>query len=473
MKNIMRFLITSALLLSGASVSFAANPDPLTFYCDNYITPFTEGGLYTPLEGGSCIYTFTPSASSTMVLSLFRGIPGSSQAIKRVGVPSAGPTTVTVIQNFYGALGPLSEGDDFFAVAYGIDDSGQFSLADNYFMFGSGSGQEPPTYSILHWKWGLPASPLTITADDKTAVYGAAIPLLTSTLSGFVNGDTPESSDVTGSPECSTSASASSPAGSYPIVCTVGTLVSAQDYIFETFVDGTLTITKAPLTVAADNKAMIAGEALPVLTATISGFMNGETLATSGVTGSASCATTATSASPAGAYPITCAVGTLTAANYSFETFNAGTITVTEAPPPPVLDTQPPVITITNPLKWGVYKRTDTVIPSATVTDASPVTITYWLNGKIINSGVALPLSNAPLISKLSVSATDSAGNAATSTLPFIVVRSTNSCLLEIIAVLSAIITDHTLPDKPTLQNLIENCRCLKIGLHRWDQDDH
>jgi hypothetical protein len=55
----------------------------------------------------------------------------------------------------------------------------------------------------------------------------------------------------------------------------------------------------------------------------------GQKLATSGVTGSASCSTTATKSSPPGTYPITCKVGTLNAANYSFAKFVNGTLTVT------------------------------------------------------------------------------------------------------------------------------------------------
>ena len=55
----------------------------------------------------------------------------------------------------------------------------------------------------------------------------------------------------------------------------------------------------------------------PPLTATISGFVNGQTLATSGVTGSPACTTTATITSPAGSYPITCSIGTLASAAYT------------------------------------------------------------------------------------------------------------------------------------------------------------
>jgi hypothetical protein len=91
----------------------------------------------------------------------------------------------------------------------------------------------------------------------------------------------------------------------------------------------TFNINDAPLTVTAKNKSRPSGTANPPLQATLSGFVLGQTLATSGVTGSASCKTTATTSSPPGKYPITCTVGTLKASHYSFAKFVAGTLTVT------------------------------------------------------------------------------------------------------------------------------------------------
>ena len=81
------------------------------------------------------------------------------------------------------------------------------------------------------------------------------------------------------------------------------------------------------LTVTADPKSRPFGQANPEFTATISGFVNGQTLATSGVSGSPSCATTATITSPAGTYPITCTIGTLASAAYTFA-FAPGVLTV-------------------------------------------------------------------------------------------------------------------------------------------------
>jgi predicted extracellular nuclease len=89
-----------------------------------------------------------------------------------------------------------------------------------------------------------------------------------------------------------------------------------------------LTVAKAPLTVTADDTSRLFGAANPPLTATLSGFVAGESLATSGVTGAAACTTTATSFSPGGGYPITCTAGTLAAANYAFAAFVPGTLTV-------------------------------------------------------------------------------------------------------------------------------------------------
>ena len=88
-----------------------------------------------------------------------------------------------------------------------------------------------------------------------------------------------------------------------------------------------VTVARAPLTVTADGASRAYGSPNPTFTTTISGFVNGETAVTAGVTGSAACATTATLTSPAGTYPITCATGSLAAINYGF-TFVAGALVV-------------------------------------------------------------------------------------------------------------------------------------------------
>ncbi len=83
---------------------------------------------------------------------------------------------------------------------------------------------------------------LTVTASNASTVQGAALPSFTYTVAGFVNGDT--SSAVTGAPVETTTATSTSPAGTYPITPTQGSL-SAANYTFN-FVSGVLTIQPQP-----------------------------------------------------------------------------------------------------------------------------------------------------------------------------------------------------------------------------------
>ncbi len=56
----------------------------------------------------------------------------------------------------------------------------------------SASGAVGPNYTISYVAGSLAitTAPLTISADNQTKVYGAALPPLTASYTGFVNGDT-------------------------------------------------------------------------------------------------------------------------------------------------------------------------------------------------------------------------------------------------------------------------------------------
>src|SRR5207244_4418274 len=125
------------------------------------------------------------------------------------------------------------------------------------------SGAANLNYSITFVKGSLEVTPasLTITADDKTKVYGAALPALTASYSGFVNGDSAASLSTPVS--LSTTATANSPVGKYDILAS-----GAADLNYSiTFVKGSLEVTPATLTITADDKTKVYGAALPVLTA--------------------------------------------------------------------------------------------------------------------------------------------------------------------------------------------------------------
>ncbi len=195
------------------------------------------------------------------------------------------------------------------------------------------SGASDPRYAFSYVAGNatVTPAPLTATASSASVVYGGgsssasirahAIPTITSTITGFVNGQT--GSVVTTQPTCTTTATASSPVGTYPTTCSGGV---APNYTFN-YVAGTLTVTPAALTITASSGSANIGGTIPAVTAAYSGFVNGDT-ATS-LTTAPTCSTTATSTSPAAVYPTTCS-GAVDP-NYTI-TYVPGTMSLTAAP---------------------------------------------------------------------------------------------------------------------------------------------
>ena len=153
----------------------------------------------------------------------------------------------------------------------------------------------------------------TVTFNDGSAILCAAVALVgnQATCDG-------SSLNVAGSPH-SVTAVYSGASGPPSFV------TSTSPSLFQT-------VAKATLVVDANDKSRDYGDPNPAFDATISGFKNSETLATSGVAGSPLCSSTATATSPVSGspYPITCALGSLTAGNYTF-TFTPGELTVAKA----------------------------------------------------------------------------------------------------------------------------------------------
>ena len=184
------------------------------------------------------------------------------------------------------------------------------------------SGAAGSNYTIVYVNSSITVTraSLTITANNLTKMYGAALPALTASYSGFVNGDTTASLTIPVS--LATTATASSPIGTYPITAAGAT---SPNYAIS-FVNGTLTVAQNVLTITANNQSKVYGAALPSLTASYSGFINGDTV--SNLTTPANLATTATAGSPAGSYSIT--ARSAASSNYTFVYVN-GSLTVTPA----------------------------------------------------------------------------------------------------------------------------------------------
>jgi hypothetical protein len=129
------------------------------------------------------------------------------------------------------------------------------------------SGAAAANYSFTYTNGAVTINkaPLTVTANNASMAVGAALPTFTASYSGFQNGQS--ASVLSGSPSLTTTATSSSPAGTYPIVAALGTL-SAQNYAFTTFVNGTLSIVASP-TVVISTSATLSGSASAGYTATI------------------------------------------------------------------------------------------------------------------------------------------------------------------------------------------------------------
>jgi hypothetical protein len=100
---------------------------------------------------------------------------------------------------------------------------------------------------------------LTVTANNAARLYGAANPTLTYAITGFVNGDT--SAVVSGTASLTTTATAASAVGPYPVTFSTRSL-TASNYTF-TYVSGTLVVynTSSPLPLWLSSSGATAGGA--------------------------------------------------------------------------------------------------------------------------------------------------------------------------------------------------------------------
>ncbi len=204
---------------------------------------------------------------------------------------------------------------------------------------------------------------LTVTADNKSKVYGAADPVLSYTVPGLLNDDP---SSVVSGVTLSTATGAAATAGTHVITATGGT---ATNYMVAD-ANGTLTVSQAAaLTVTANDESKVYGAADPTLTYTVVGafFYGDGPSVVSGVTLSAPTGAAAT----AGTHVITATGGT--AANYMVTLAN-GTLSVSQAA----------ALTVTPNAESKVYGGAD---PTRTYTVSGTF---YYGDGPSVVSGVTL-----------------------------------------------------------------------------------
>ena len=180
------------------------------------------------------------------------------------------------------------------------------------------SGAEAQNYEITCVPGELTvteADPVTLTALSYTREYGDENPAFEFTTEGAA---------LNGEPIVECEATAASAVGTYDIVITKGSVTNYND----TYVNGTLTITKAPLTVKVGSYTKKQGEDNPEFVLTYEGFKNGETAEV--LTVQPTVTTEAVASSEPGKYAIT--ISGAEAQNYEI-TCVPGELTVTEADP--------------------------------------------------------------------------------------------------------------------------------------------
>jgi len=248
------------------------------------------------------------------------------------GTPDSGTPTGTVGFSFDGGT----------AVKVTLDDTGHASYARTTLAVGvhtvtasySGDATHLASTSatLSETIYGPAASLAIVSGSPQTGVYGSAfakplvvvvkdsagdaVPGVTVTFSGTGLKFSAATTTTGANGEAEVTATATANSSLTATATATGVATPAKF---------TLTAGKAVLTVTATSVSVAYDTAIPKLTYTITGFVNGDTSTV--VTGAPTETTTATDGSAPGRYPITLGAGTLAATNYSFTLVN-GTLTV-------------------------------------------------------------------------------------------------------------------------------------------------
>lgn len=185
------------------------------------------------LSGTTHIVDSTTTIISTSPASLIYGSPATISATIANGSAPTGTVNFTLNGT---PLGSAAVSNNQATVTLPVQNAGSLKIGATY-SGDSGNNASSATTTIA-----IQPAVLTVTAVNASMPSGTAVPSLTYSVTGFVNGDA--SSVVSGAPAETTTATSSSVQGTYPITITQGTL-AATNYSF-TFLNGTMTVGAPP-----------------------------------------------------------------------------------------------------------------------------------------------------------------------------------------------------------------------------------
>lgn len=300
--------ITSVTALMETPVAISAN----TFYSYG----LSKATLTVPAKSKAAY----EAASYWQNFGEIRGIGKVDQTLDLVAIP-----TMTYGDAAYNLPEETNEG---LTLTWEVDDTDIATISSNILTItGTGSTTVTATqagndsYEQFSKEFSLTVNkaPLTITAINKNMTYGDNVPAYGVNYSGFVYSET--SAILTTQPTIACSATNTSNVGTYNIVPSGAT---AANYDI-TFVNGILTINKAPLTITAKSYTINQKDDLPEFEVTYDGFKNEET--SSVLTAQPIVTCDATDSETAGDFDITPSGAVAT--NYNFN-YVSGTLTVNE-----------------------------------------------------------------------------------------------------------------------------------------------
>lgn len=284
-------------------------------------------GTQTPGSNSAAqVVTLENTGTTPMTLSAISTSPGftvqtgaSTACSTSFPVPAGGSCTISVVFNPASTVsGPVT---------------GTLTITDNALNV-SGTSQTVP---LLGTAQTVGSTTTTLSAAASTIVYGTST-TVTATVAGAGNPTGSIAFTVNGTTIGSAALSSGKASITIPKSLSAGPATVTATYSGDSNNSSSagsanITVTPAKLTVTAANASFVHGAmALPVLTYSITGFVNGDTVANA-ISGQPLETTTATLTSPVGTYPITISNpnSTLTAPNYTF-TFVNGTLTVAPVP---------------------------------------------------------------------------------------------------------------------------------------------
>ncbi|WP_275668499.1 MBG domain-containing protein, partial [Oleisolibacter albus] len=194
----------------------------------------------------------------------------------------------------------------------------------SYSIVGSAAtGSGLSNYSITYVDGTLTVNPaaLTISVGNASKTYGASASLSGYSASGLVNGDS-----ISGLSLVSSGSGTAAGVGSYSIVGSAATGSGLSNYSI-TYVDGTLTVNPAALTITAGDLSKMAGTNVVLTAYSAFGLVNGDT-----VSGVVLSSLGVTAGAAPGTYAIVARDATGTGLGNYIIRYQDGTLTVTAAP---------------------------------------------------------------------------------------------------------------------------------------------